>query len=64
MVKNRIDEIWGAWSHIIGLLKKSKEVIVKQYDKYYINKSFRISNKVYLWMKNIKIIRLNVKLDY
>ena len=64
VVKNRVNKIWGAWSHIVGLLEKSKKVIIKQYNKHHINKSFRISNKVYLWVKNIKTIRPNVKLDH
>ena len=38
--------------------------MVKQYNKHHINKSFRISDEVYLWVKNIKTIRLNVKLDH
>ena len=63
-VKDRVDEIWGAWSHIAGLLEKSKKVMAKQYDKHHINKSFRIGDEVYLWVKNIKTIRLNMKLDY
>ena len=48
----------------MGLLEKSKEAIAKYYNKYYINKSFRISDEIYLQAKNIKIIRLNMKLDY
>ena len=48
----------------MGLLEKSKEVIVKQYDKHHINKSFRISDEIYLQAKNIKIIRPNIKLDH
>lgn len=64
MVKDRVDEIQGTWSHIVELLEKSKEVMVKQYDKHHINKSFRIGDEVYLQVKNIKIIRLNVKLNY
>ena len=48
----------------MGLLEKSKEAMAKQYNKYYINKSFRIGDEVYLWVKNIKTIRLNVKLDH
>ena len=63
-VKDRVDEIWGAWSHIAGLLEKSKEAMAKQYDKHHIDKSFRISDEVYLQVKNIKTIRLNVKLDH
>ena len=38
--------------------------MAKQYNKYYIDKSFRIGDEIYLWVKNIKIIRLNVKLDH
>ena len=38
--------------------------MIKQYNKYHINKSFRIGDEVYLQVKNIKTIRLNVKLDY
>ena len=64
VVKDRVDKIQGAWSHIAGLLEKSKEVIAKQYNKHHINKSFRIGDKVYLQVKNIKTIRPNVKLDY
>ena len=63
-VKDRVDEIWGAWSHIAGLLEKSKKAMAKQYNKHYIDKSFRISDEVYLQVKNIKTIRLNVKLDH
>ena len=63
-MKDRVDEIWGAWSHIMGLLEKSKKVMAKQYNKHYIDKSFRIGNEVYLQAKNIKTIRLNVKLDH
>ena len=48
----------------MGLLEKSKKAIAKQYDKHHIDKSFRISDEVYLQVKNIKIIRLNVKLDH
>ena len=64
IIKDRVNEIQSAWSHITGLLEKSKKVIVKQYNKHHINKSFRIGDEVYLWVKNIKTIRLNVKLDY
>ena len=64
LVKDRIDKIQNAWSHIAGLLEKSKEVMAKQYNKHHINKSFRISDEVYLQAKNIKTIRLNVKLDH
>ena len=64
VAKDRVDEIQGAWSHIIGLLEKSKEAMAKQYNKYHINKSFRISDEVYLQAKNIKTIRPNVKLDH
>lgn len=46
------------------LLEKAKEAIVKQYNKHHINKSYQIGDEVYLWVKNIKTIRLNVKLDY
>ena len=46
------------------MLEKSKEVMAKQYDKYHINKSFRIGDEVYLQAKNIKTIRPNVKLDH
>ena len=63
-VKDRINKIQGVWSHIAGLLEKSKEVMAKQYDKHHINKSFRIGDEVYLQVKNIKTIRLNVKLDH
>ena len=62
--KDRVDEIQGAWSHIAGLLEKSKEAMAKQYDKHHIDKSFRISDEVYLQAKNIKTIRPNVKLDH
>ena len=48
----------------MGLLEKSKKVMAKQYNKHYIDKSFRIGNEVYLQAKNIKTIRLNVKLDH
>ena len=64
VAKDKINKIWGAWSHIAGLLEKSKEAMVKQYNKHHINKSFRISDEVYLQVKNIKTIRLNVKLDH
>ena len=64
IIKDRVNEIQSAWSHITGLLEKSKKVIVKQYNKHHINKSFRIGDEVYLWVKNIKTIRLNVKLDH
>ena len=36
--------------------------MVKQYNKYHIDKSFRIGDEIYLQVKNIKTIRLNVKL--
>ena len=62
--KDRVDEIRGAWSHIAGLLEKSKEAMAKQYDKHHIDKSFRIGDEVYLRAKNIKTIRPNVKLDH
>ena len=64
VIKDRINKIQGAWSHITGLLEKSKKAMIKQYNKYHINKSFRIGDEVYLQVKNIKTIRLNVKLDY
>ena len=38
--------------------------MVKQYNKYHIDKSFRIGDEIYLQVKNIKTIRLNVKLDH
>ena len=63
-VKDRIDKIQDAWSHIAELLEKSKEAMAKQYDKHHINKSFRIGDEVYLQAKNIKTIRPNVKLDH
>ena len=64
LVKDRVDGIWDAWSHIAGLLKKSKEAMAKQYDKHHIDKSFRIRDEVFLWATNIKTVRLNVKLDH
>ena len=38
--------------------------MAKQYNKHHIDKSYWISDEVYLWAKNIKTVRLNVKLDY
>ena len=38
--------------------------MAKQYNKNHINKSFRISDEVYLQVKNIKTIWLNMKLDH
>ena len=64
MVKDRVDEIRGAWSHIAELLEKSKKAMAKQYDRNHIDKSFRIGDEVYLRAKNIKTIRPNVKLDH
>ena len=46
------------------LLEKSKEAMAKQYNRNHINKSFRIGDEVYLQVKNIKTIQLNIKLDH
>ena len=49
---------------LIDKLKKAQELAQKYYNKYYLNIKFKVGDFIILKYTNIKIERINKKLNY